>query len=610
MKLKFLIFLLLLAGAVSVAKAQTGDGVALDAGGIKGNTSCGDSFVNRGFTTATYYDSNFQSDVLPNTKLVWTLPSTGFDAYFDITKFKVALSGNLAGTYSDFFFPPVIDAANHTVTVNFKTRAQGALWSYNDSYLITLFFKNIAVGDNQNGSVALYENNGLVGSTTITPGDPAEVTADPSCLTATNDVYGVVTPGTTTTTSIYANDVSIYGTWTDPVTGVVTTYRPNGTYGPNEASSQTPINVITTITDDGGLTGVTLNQDGTLNIPANAAPGSYTLTYSMCSSEDNTIQCKTAQISLTILGVDAVDDPNFATFNAGTGGISTASVLANDKYTDGTTPTSANVTVSAYNNNTSWPAGITIDADGKITVNSTVAAGTYNLEYQICNKNNSADCDVATATVQVNGLTANPDNGSATQGIASTPVANVVANDQYNGATPVIGTANGQVTISQSGTWPAGFSLNTSTGAVSVTAAVAAGTYTMDYQECVNGASPALCKTTTVTIVVSGPAVCYNPVTNTTAGTPVNHGITLLKRAGADNGNWPMNRNSAHTALESNTKGFVITRVPTSGLSAITNPVEGMMVYDTTAKCLKIYVVDNTVPANTGWKCFSTPACP
>lgn len=104
--------------------------------------------------------------------------------------------------------------------------------------------------------------------------------------------------------------------------------------------------------------------------------------------------------------------------------------------------------------------------------------------------------------------------------------------------------------------------------------------------------------------------LCYNPVTNTAAGTPVKHGITLLKRAGADNGNWPMNRNSAHTALESNTKGFVITRVPTSGLSAITNPVEGMMVYDTTAKCLKIYVVDNTTPANTGWKCFSTPACP
>ena len=122
--------------------------------------------------------------------------------------------------------------------------------------------------------------------------------------------------------------------------------------------------------------------------------------------------------------------------------------------------------------------------------------------------------------------------------------------------------------------------------------------------------SPCTGAVSTADVIINLIKTCYNPVTNTAPGTPVKHGITLLKRAGADNGNWPMNRSSAHTALESNTKGFVITRVPTSGLSAITNPVEGMMVYDTTAKCLKIYVVDNTTPANTGWKCFSTPACP
>lgn len=97
--------------------------------------------------------------------------------------------------------------------------------------------------------------------------------------------------------------------------------------------------------------------------------------------------------------------------------------------------------------------------------------------------------------------------------------------------------------------------------------------------------------------------VCYNEVTNTTAGTPVNHGITLLQRAGADNGNWPMNRTSAHTALESNTKGFVITRLSTAELANIANPQEGMMVYDTTEKCLKIY-------SDNAWKCFKTPACP
>ncbi len=98
--------------------------------------------------------------------------------------------------------------------------------------------------------------------------------------------------------------------------------------------------------------------------------------------------------------------------------------------------------------------------------------------------------------------------------------------------------------------------------------------------------------------------VCYNDA-NFSVGTPAatQHGITLLKRAGADNGNWPMNRNSAFTALESNTRGFVITRHPTATLGNITAPQEGMMVYDTTADCLKIY-------DGTGWKCFSVPTCP
>ncbi|KQT16760.1 hypothetical protein ASG31_10285 [Chryseobacterium sp. Leaf404] len=104
--------------------------------------------------------------------------------------------------------------------------------------------------------------------------------------------------------------------------------------------------------------------------------------------------------------------------------------------------------------------------------------------------------------------------------------------------------------------------------------------------------------------------VCYNLPNTTSAGISAQHGITLLNRAGTANGNWPMIRKGAHTVLESNTKGFVITRMPTSGLSSITTPIDGMMVYDTTAKCLKIYTVDTVTPANTGWTCFSTPTCP
>jgi uncharacterized repeat protein (TIGR01451 family) len=107
-------------------------------------------------------------------------------------------------------------------------------------------------------------------------------------------------------------------------------------------------------------------------------------------------------------------------------------------------------------------------------------------------------------------------------------------------------------------------------------------------------------------------AVCYNNPNTTGTGSDTTHGITLLKRAGGTTpSSWPMNRKSAYTVLESNTKGFVITRmtsdpiipVPANHMSKITNPQEGMMVYDTYAKCLKLY-------DGTAWSCFNTSACP
>ena len=119
--------------------------------------------------------------------------------------------------------------------------------------------------------------------------------------------------------------------------------------------------------------------------------------------------------------------------------------------------------------------------------------------------------------------------------------------------------------------------------------------------------------------LISG-CVCYNDAATGT-GVDTKHGITLLQRAGAspaEVNNWPMVRKSAHTVLESNTKGFVITRMtsdPAQTAAAdhfnkITNPQDGMMVYDTFAKCLKIYTVDDTVPANSVWSCYTVATCP
>lgn len=104
---------------------------------------------------------------------------------------------------------------------------------------------------------------------------------------------------------------------------------------------------------------------------------------------------------------------------------------------------------------------------------------------------------------------------------------------------------------------------------------------------------------------------CYKP--GLSAGGSVldtNHGITALGRAGANDDNWPMVRKGAWTVLEAKTKGFVVNRITTTAkVNAIPNAVEGMMVYDEEADCLKIYTsTDNG--ATFGWKCYNIQSCP
>ena len=104
---------------------------------------------------------------------------------------------------------------------------------------------------------------------------------------------------------------------------------------------------------------------------------------------------------------------------------------------------------------------------------------------------------------------------------------------------------------------------------------------------------------------------CYRPSASTGAALDTKHGITSLGRAGSQNAdNWPMVRKGAWTALESKTKGFVVNRIATTAkVNAIANPVEGMMVYDEQANCLKIYTTtDNS--ATFTWKCLTKQTCP
>ena len=101
---------------------------------------------------------------------------------------------------------------------------------------------------------------------------------------------------------------------------------------------------------------------------------------------------------------------------------------------------------------------------------------------------------------------------------------------------------------------------------------------------------------------------CYKPAITTGTVLDTNHGITSLQRAGTDNGNWPMVRKGAWTALESKTKPFVPNRLTNVQVAAIpsANLVKGMMVFNIDLDCLQINI--NGTPA--GWKCFDKQTCP
>lgn len=95
---------------------------------------------------------------------------------------------------------------------------------------------------------------------------------------------------------------------------------------------------------------------------------------------------------------------------------------------------------------------------------------------------------------------------------------------------------------------------------------------------------------------------CFRPATTPgVGGLSTSQGFTSLQRAGGGAAEWPGKIKGAYTALDAKTKGFVINRVPTTSLSSIIG-VAGMIVYDTTENCLKVY-------DGTAWSCFSKQTC-
>ena len=216
---------------------------------------------------------------------------------------------------------------------------------------------------------------------------------------------------------------------------------------------------------------------------------------------------------------------------------------------------------------------------------SNVATGSYTLRVRRPTDNT---CSTAGATVTINAIPA-------------TPV--IVGNNLVNvGQTTQL---SGSGSAAATNPWVSSNTLVATVNNTGLVSGLAVGSASITYTNNVG------CMATTNVTVSSVLTYCYKlPVTNAGITVPTKLGITSLRVAGSNDENWPMVRQGAWTVLESKEKGFVVNRVATTAdLNTIANPIQGMMVYDREANCLKIYTIKegNTLPA---WYCFNTQACP
>jgi hypothetical protein len=231
--------------------------------------------------------------------------------------------------------------------------------------------------------------------------------------------------------------------------------------------------------------GITLNTaTGAVVVSAALSPGIYIAHYKLCD-KNVPPDCATTSVTVTMVTATVVAVPVTGSGDTGVASTAIADVAANDSVNGApaTLGTSGNASVGKIG---TWPTGITLStATGAVTTSRTVAAGSYTVAYSLCNKNKPPLCAGSTATITLApaSIVAVAASGSFTAGIAAVAIVNVTANDTVDGAPVALGTP-ANATVSQSGSWPSGITLNAATGAVSTSASLAPATYTVQYRLC------------------------------------------------------------------------------------------------------------------------------
>ncbi|MBB5207432.1 DUF11 domain-containing protein [Chiayiivirga flava] len=178
-------------------------------------------------------------------------------------------------------------------TVNFSLVPAGVTATWNPAPLCTITFTGMPT-TLASGESLTFNFDYVVG--VANPGPIPLVTT----IAATNETPGAPSPNTanavTVVPSIDAVDDDFTGTPFGPGGGTTPSVFDNDTL--NDAPFADG-EVSVTIEDIGGLVGVTVNPDGTLDVPPGTPPGTYTITYEICSVAIPTL-CDTATATVFV----------------------------------------------------------------------------------------------------------------------------------------------------------------------------------------------------------------------------------------------------------------------------------------------------------------------
>ncbi len=277
----------------------------------------------------------------------------------------------------------------------------------------------------------------------------------------------------------------------------------NDTYNGGTQASLANVTITNGANDSNGK--VTLDPaTGKVSVAANTPAAVYTLTYTITDKLDPS-KTSTATVKVTVASgaILAKDDTGSA--NSVSGGTDIIDVLANDTYNGGTQASLANVTISNGTNDSNGK--VTLDPlTGKVSVAANTPAAVYTLTYTITDKLDPSKTSTATVKVTVasGALLAKDDSGNVNGLAGGLAIANVLANDSYNGTT-IAPTLN-DVNLSQVSTSNPNVKLNIATGQVDVAPNTPAGVYTLIY-EISDKLDAGQTKTATVTVTVGAPAM-------------------------------------------------------------------------------------------------------